>query len=148
MSAIHSRYRTLFTIIDPIIATWGTYLFFFQPDTVIDSFVPIAHAPRNPAHDFVLVQVGAHLLACALLSVFALRLRPDDVPLWKIVQASYLTVDVLYIGGTLSAFAGQGRLSPLLWRAADWGCMSITGSLGAARTAFLLGVGMPAVKSD
>ena len=146
MAAVHPRYRTIFTIVDPLIATWGAYLFFFQRDTVIDSFIPITQAPRNPDHDFVLVQVGAHLLACAVLSVFALRLRPDDVALWRVVQASYLAVDILYIGGTFSALAGQGRLSPLSWRAADLGCMFITGSLGTARSAFLLGVGMPAVK--
>jgi hypothetical protein len=130
------------------VATWGACLFFFQRDAVIDSFIPVAEAPRNPAHDFVLVQVGAHLVACAVLSVFALRLRPDDVPLWRVVQASYLAVDVLYVGGTVASLAAQGRLSPLAWRAADWACLSITGSLGSARTAFILGLGMAAVKKD
>ncbi|GKT42982.1 uncharacterized protein ColSpa_03163 [Colletotrichum spaethianum] len=163
-SEIPKTYSALFTLLDPLIALWGTSLFLLSPHTVTSSYLPdnytrassldpstshpAAAASLDPAafQEYNLplhAQIAGHLLSNALLSILLLRAAPNNLKVWRIYQLSLFVVDVFLLYGTFASYRVQGRLSPLTWRVEDWGALSITTLAGLARAAFLLGVGFP-----
>ncbi len=136
--AIPAFYRIFFTYIDPLVASWGAYMDFFTPDTVLNSFVP--NSARNPAHDMLFQQLGGGLLNIAFLSAVLLRYT-NDVKIWKIVQLGILIVDVVGLYSLWDGLGRQGRLDPRGWRGEDWGCVGITGFVTVLRMMFMAEVG-------
>lgn len=80
------------------------------------------------------------MLNFGIVSAVLLRYT-DDVNVWAIVQVACFVVDLAYYWSVWRVLGSQGRLSPLLWRAEDWGSVGITAVAGAVRLAFLMGVG-------
>ncbi|GKT64324.1 beta-mannosidase MndA [Colletotrichum tofieldiae] len=163
-SGIPKTYSVLFTLLDPLIALWGTSLFLLSPQTVTSSYLPdsytrpsaldpstshpAAAAPLSPSalQEYSLplhAQIAGHLLSNALLSFLLLRAAPDNLRIWRVYQLSLLLVDGFLLYGTFASYGIQGRLSPLAWRVEDWGAVGITSLAGVARVAFLLRVGFP-----
>ncbi|KAL0935516.1 uncharacterized protein CTRU02_210107 [Colletotrichum truncatum] len=165
MTEIPAAYRHLFTLIDPLIALWGTSLFLFTPQTVTSSYLPPSYTPaalRDPATSHpastltsttlsaslaeyslpLHSQIAGHLISNAILSTVLLR-TTSDVKVWRVYQLSVLVVDAFLLYGTFSSYALQGRSNPLTWRVEDWGAVAITALAGLARALFLLGLGFP-----
>lgn len=147
--AIPTFYRILFTWIDPIVAIWGAYLDFFEPDMVLNSFIP--NSARNPDHDLLFQQLGGGMLNIAFVQAILLRYT-NDIKIWKIIQAANLIVDIVMMYSLGAALMHQGRLSPADWRGEDWGCLGITGFATIVRIFFVAEVGfrkrVPEVKKS
>lgn len=80
------------------------------------------------------------MLNFGIVSAVLLRYT-EDVNVWAIVQVACFVVDLAYYWSVWRVLNSQGRLSPALWRAEDWGSVGITAVAGAVRLAFLMGVG-------
>jgi hypothetical protein len=132
-------YRAIFKWVDPIIATHGAYLYLFDRDTVIRSFIP--NSTRNPQHDMLFYQMAGNMLSIAVLDTFLLRYTADIV-VWKIVQCAVWVVDVTMLWGIYEALRDQNRLSVGALRWEDWACIGITGFAAVVRTLFVAGVGL------
>jgi hypothetical protein len=132
-------YRTIFTWVDPLICLHGAYLYFFDRETVIRSFIP--NSSRNPAHDMFFYQMGGNMLCLGALSTFLLRYT-SDVGVWKIFQAAEWIVDVAMLWGIYDMLVMQGRLSIGALRWEDWACIGITGTAAVVRGLFVAGVGL------
>ncbi|KAF9869934.1 hypothetical protein CkaCkLH20_12543 [Colletotrichum karsti] len=160
-TTIPKPYKTLFTLLDPLIALWGASLFLLSPQTVTSSYLPPTYTPPvdpSLAHPAAALssalatsfaeysvplhaQIAGHLLSNALLSAVLLR-ATEEVKVWRVYQLSLLVVDLFLLYGTFASYAMQGRLNPLAtWRIEDWGAVSITMLAGLARLCFLMGVG-------
>ncbi|EQB57868.1 hypothetical protein GCG54_00000436 [Colletotrichum gloeosporioides] len=162
---IPAPYYHLFTLLDPLIALWGTSLFLLSPKTVTSSYLPPSHNPIDPsiAHPAAALsistpslaaslreyslplhaQIAGHLLSNALLSAVLLR-STTDLKVWRVYQLSLFLVDAFLLYGTFASYALQGRLNPFTtWRVEDWGAVAITTLAGVTRLAFLVGLGFP-----
>ncbi|KAI9792566.1 MAG: hypothetical protein M1816_002086 [Peltula sp. TS41687] len=133
-TAIPLFYRIFFTWIDPLNAIWAAYGHFFQPDMVLNAYIP--DSARNPPHDMLFQHLGGALLNIAFVDAVLLRYT-DDVRVWKIVQAGVLILDWVMIYSLWDALARQGRLQPAVWRLEDWGCVVMNGFITAVRSLFI-----------
>ena len=84
-------YTLFFTTIDLLLATTGILSTLFSPQTFLVS------------------------------QVFLLRLRPNDILLWKILQASILVRNVGMLVAFVKVMAREGGLKPGVWTRAEWG---------------------------
>ncbi|GKT96963.1 beta-mannosidase MndA [Colletotrichum tofieldiae] len=136
-SGIPKTYSVLFTLLDPLIALWGTSLFLLSPQTVTSSYLPDSYTRplpwtlrpltrrRQPPEPLgppgvlppLHAQIAGHLLSNALLSFLLLRAAPDNLRIWRVYQLSLLLVDGFLLYGTFASYGIQGRLSP--WRGAS-----------------------------
>ena len=136
---IPAFYRIFFTYIDPIICLWGASMDFFLPTLVLSSHIPSPPTP-DQGHIMILKQRGGGMLNFGIVSAVLLRYT-DDVNVWKIVQVACFVVDLAYYWSVWEVLGNQGRLNVATWRSEDWGSVVITGFAGAARLAFMMGVG-------
>lgn len=139
-TAIPLVYRIFFPTLDPILATIGIFSTLFRPETFLVSYFPnpaITHETR-----FALDALVGFFGSPVVLQVFLLRLRPDDIAAWKILQACILVQNAFMLGGFLRIKSREGRADPRAWTRAEWGKQ--VGVVGAAtiRIAFILGIGL------
>ena len=121
---IPALYRFYFKWSDPTVLFFSVYMYFVTPDEVINAFIPISMAPRNPHHDFLTQQVGGALLMLAILTSTLLRYT-EDVKIWKILEAAILVYDFALLYVSYYALSQQRRLSIGALRVEDWGkCIS------------------------
>jgi hypothetical protein len=139
---VPSLYLAFFKWVDPLIAAHGAYLYFFDRETVIRSFIP--DSVRNPAHDMLFYQMGGNMLCFAVLEACIHRYT-TDVGVWKILHAAVAIVDVTMLYGIWDMLAMQGRLSVSALRWEDWACIGICAVAAAVRTLFVAGVGLRTV---
>lgn len=85
--------------------------------------------------------VGFYLLL-AFLQVVLLRARPNDVGVWKILQAGTIFLDIAMVLAFARALDNTGRLDAGSWRSEEWCNIGITSAVGVVRGFFVLGVGM------
>ena len=72
-----------------------------------------------------------------------LRVRGNDVAVWRIVQAAGVLLDGVMTVGALRMLADERRLMDVgAWRADDWRYVVGNAGMGAVRLACALGVGM------
>ncbi|KAL7004987.1 hypothetical protein EMMF5_005473 [Cystobasidiomycetes sp. EMM_F5] len=112
------------------------------PVDYLKGFAPNVLSP--PAHETALAldALGGFFASLAFLQVVLLRLRPNDVGVWKCVQFAGVLVDVGVVGGFWRVLDRQGRLSLSAMRPEEKGQMIGTAVLGLVRLAFVLGVGI------
>ncbi|OHE90965.1 hypothetical protein CORC01_13742 [Colletotrichum orchidophilum] len=139
-SQIPKTYHILFTLLDPLIALWGTSIFLLSPSTATSSYLPSLEPPTydpskshpasytsstSPFHPTpntpaatalqsyslpLHAQIAGHLLSNALLSALLLR-ATHDLKIWRIYQLALLIVDASLLYGTFASYALQGRLA-------------------------------------
>ncbi|KAJ9610422.1 hypothetical protein H2200_005199 [Cladophialophora chaetospira] len=135
-------YRIFFQTLDPLIALSGVLAHTLSPKTILSLYNASAKFP--PATETVaLLDVGnTFLLAVMPLQIVMLRLRPNDVAVWKCLQGSILIRDIGIIATVLRSLSAQGRLDVGLIKGDEWGNLGILAALAVLRTAFVLGVGV------
>lgn len=144
MSTIPSPYRTFFTILDPVLATSGLLTTWLLPTTFLKSYFP--HPVVTPETRFALDANAGFFASDIVLQVVLLRIRPNDVGVWKAVQAAVLLQDIAILLGFVRVAGEQGRLSPGTWSLMEWGNLLILVAVATIRLAFVAGVGLKGVK--
>lgn len=140
-STIAPFYRTFFTSIDPMIAFVGILVPLFVPDIYLKSFSPTATIPPAIETRVCLDLLASWFTACFILQVFLLRARPNDLTVWRFLQAGILITDVVMLAAYGRALDAQRRMHWTAWRWEEWGNIAVTGVVAVIRTAFLLGIG-------
>jgi hypothetical protein len=141
MPTIPSFYRLFFPTLDPLIAFSGILTNLLSPSTILTLYNPAAHLPPLP-EALTLIDINAgFLFATTPLQIIMLRLRPDDVVVWKCLQGSILLQDLGILAAVGRALVTQGRASVGLVRLEEWGNIVILGAVAVIRAAFLLNVG-------
>lgn len=135
-------YRIFFTIIDPVIASLGL-LIHLQPAQILPSYAPEPTLPALVETRLLLDGLVGFFAMAVVLEVVLLRARPDDVVVWKILQAAIACTDVGMLGGFYRALSATGRLSVQHWRFEEWNNITVIGFCGLVRVLFCLGVGLP-----
>lgn len=133
-------YRIFFPTLDPTLATIGVISTLFSRKTFLVSYFP--NPTVNHETRFALDALVGFFASTIVLQGFLLRLRPDDIAIWKTLQTSILLQNACMLGAFLRVKAREGMLDPRAWTRTEWGKQ--VGVLGAAtvRIAFLLGVGL------
>ena len=72
-----------------------------------------------------------------------LRVKGNDVTVWKYVQGAAAWIDILMVFGAYRQLEGEGRLSPSLWRGDEYQHVVGNAVFGLVRIACALGIGMP-----
>ncbi len=143
--AIPSFYRILFTIIDPVLCTGGIITCALLPRTYLTSYIS---NPIISPETKISLDVNAGFFAATLvLQLFLLRSRPNDVGIWKTVQAATVLTDFAALGAFVRVAGVQGRSAPGNWTLMEWSNNVVLGVLAIIRTAFVLGIGVRETKS-
>ncbi len=140
-SPIPSFYRLFFPTLDPLIALSGILTNILLPGTILTLYDPSARLPPAFETSTLLDVNTGFLLATIPLQIIMLRLRPNDVAVWKCLQGSILVQDLGIIVAVLRSLSGQGRLDVAEIKGSELGNLAILAGVGILRTAFLLGVG-------
>lgn len=140
-STIPSFYRLFFPTLDPLIALSGVFANILSPRTILTLYNTSARLPPALETTTLLDINTGYLLATMSLQIIMLRLRPNDVAVWKCLQGSILIQDLGIIITVLRSLSGQGRLKVAEITAGEWGNLAILAGVGILRAAFLLGVG-------
>ena len=138
---IPSFYRVFFASVDPFIALSGVLANLFAPDLVLDSYNPQYTPPRAAETTLLLDTVAGFLIGTIFLQVVLLRAKPDDLTVWRCLQASIMLVDFTMLAAFSRAFAAQGRTDWRVWRAEEWTNLGVTAGVAAMRMAFLSSFG-------
>jgi hypothetical protein len=141
-SPISSFYKFWFFLIDPILALSGVYILYWTPDFFLSGVNPAYKGPIS-SETVVLLDTGAAwLIAATILEQGLLRVRPEDVVVWKYFAASICVVDTLVCAATLRALESQGRFGLENWRWEEWVNLGSTGACAVVRLALVLGIGV------
>lgn len=135
-------YRVFFPTIDPLIALSGALTHVLSPKTILSLYNASAKLPPAIETTTLLEINSGFLLATMPLQIIMLRLRPNDVAVWKCLQGSILIQDLGIIAAVLTSLKAQGRLDVGLLNLNEWGNLGILVALGILRAAFVLGVGL------
>lgn len=87
-------------------------------------------------------------LFLAFLQAVLLRARPNDLGVWKILQAGTILVDVAMVLAFTRALSNTGRIDTSTWRSEEWSNIGINSAVGIVRIAFVLGVGLDRKRKD
>ena len=146
MSAIPSYYRIFFTFIDPVLSSFGVIMH-LQSAKILPNYALTPAIPPATETRLVLDALTGFFAGLVFLQAVLLRARPNDVVVWKCVQAATILVDIGMVGGFVRALGNTGRLDTGKWRPEEWSNVGINSFVGIVRTLFVLGVGMPKVKT-
>ncbi|RMZ88584.1 hypothetical protein DV736_g4187, partial [Chaetothyriales sp. CBS 134916] len=145
VSSMSSFYCIFLPTIDPLIALSGVIAnTVFQPQ-ILNSYnssfpADSEHVPIEAA--VALETVAGFLLGIMSLQIVLLRLRWDDLTVWRCVEFSILVVDIVMLLAIAKALDAQGRLWDVkLLRVEEWVNCAILGGVALIRIAFLAGVG-------
>ena len=130
-------YRTFFTTLDPLLATSGLLLTLLSPKLFLRSYFP--HPTLTPETRFSLDANAGFFASTLLLQVYLLRLRPNDIGVWKALEAAVLLQDIAFVLGFLRVKGGAGMGG---WDLYEWANLAVLGAVAGVRGAFLLGVGV------
>jgi hypothetical protein len=137
---IPSTYRVFFTIIDPILCTGGIITTWIFPQMFLQSFFP--HPTITPETRLSLDVNAGFFSAILVLQICLLRVRPNDITLWQVVEAAILLTDVATLAGFARVASSEGRLGLGSWTLYEWSDNVILTVAVLIRTAFVLGVGL------
>ncbi|KAJ6788364.1 hypothetical protein PWT90_02900 [Aphanocladium album] len=148
-SIVPGFYSFFFKNLDPLVALWGVYLNFVDPDAAIKAAAPASSYDQNQI--FLFHQAGGLALAVAVVSAVLPRYS-QDLGVWRIFQFALFLSDLAGLSGIYHSLANQGRLSPSSWTSDDKGLAGCYVMLTLIRGLFLLGAGFakptaPAKKS-
>ncbi|KAF2716817.1 hypothetical protein K431DRAFT_206343, partial [Polychaeton citri CBS 116435] len=131
-------YRVLFLYLDPLMAGFGSIAMLLNPTFFLNAYNPRYTSPPAVETTLLLQSHIGFYASLAFLQVVLLRVRPNDVTVWRILQASTVLIDACQVAVFLYALETQGRLHPLLWRSDEISQIVGNGVLGLIRTAFAL----------
>ncbi|XWW98738.1 hypothetical protein V2A60_006740 [Cordyceps javanica] len=137
-SVVPRFYTFFFKNLDPLVALWGVYLNFADPDAAVKASAPAS--TYDPNQVFLFHQAGGLALAVAVVSAVLPRYS-QDLGVWRIFQFALFLSDIAGLSGIYNSLASQGRLSPAAWTSDDKGLASSYILLTVVRALFLLGVG-------
>ena len=124
----------------PLVLSFTVLGCVFDPDSMLDTFVPVSIWPLEAHHKYLLHQLAILYAFMAITFGVLLRASPDP-KVWSIVQAGTLFVDVALVAAMYDALKQQGRLDAAKLRSGDWFGLVFTVWVALIRLAFLLGVG-------
>lgn len=137
-SVVPGFYSFFFKNLDPIIALWGVYLNFIDPDAAVKAAAPNSTYDSNQV--FLFHQTGGLALAVAVVSAILPRYT-QDLGVWRIFQGALFLSDIAGLSGIYHSLANQGRLSPSSWTSDDKGLAGAYVMITAVRLLFLVGFG-------
>ncbi|OAA74398.1 beta-mannosidase mndA [Akanthomyces lecanii RCEF 1005] len=137
-SVVPRFYSFFFKNLDPLVALWGVYLNFVDPDAAVRASAPAS--TYDPNQVFLFHQTGGLALAVAVVSAVLPRYS-QDLGVWRIFQFALFLSDIAGLSGIYNSLANQGRLSPSTWTSDDKGLAGTYVMLTVIRALFLLGVG-------
>ncbi|KAM3429574.1 hypothetical protein NHJ13734_008116 [Beauveria thailandica] len=137
-SVVPGFYSFFFKNLDPLIALWGVYLNFVDPDAAVKASAPAS--TYDPSQVFLFHQAGGLALAVAVVSAVLPRYS-QDLGVWRILQFALFLSDIAGLSGIYNSLANQGRLSPTAWTSDDKGLAGSYVVLTLVRALFLLSVG-------
>jgi hypothetical protein len=141
-SSIPTFYRIFFPSIDPIFAFAGVLTNLFAQPAILNSYNASFTSHNIPIETAVCMEMtSGFLLAIFFLQIVLLRIRPDDLAVWRCVQISILIQDIAILYAFAKSLSAQGRLDWESWRAEEWTNYLITAGAASTRVAFLTGVG-------
>ncbi|KAK5168916.1 uncharacterized protein LTR77_006225 [Saxophila tyrrhenica] len=94
--AIPPSYHFIFTTLDPLLATGGLLTTLFLPNTFLESYFP--HPTISPETRFTLDANAGFFASTLALQIVLLRIRPNDVGVWKTLQAAIALQDLAFLG--------------------------------------------------
>lgn len=142
LSTIPTFYRLFFTTIDPLIALSGALTPVLTPRSYLSSFAPSPTSPPTPETKLCLDIIASCMAGTMILQLWLLRRRPNDLVVWRGVQAFILVTDAGILGGYGRVLGEQGRLLPWRWRVEERSFILIVSIVALIRSCFLLDVGM------
>ncbi|KAM3471446.1 hypothetical protein MY5147_005812 [Beauveria neobassiana] len=137
-SVVPGFYSFFFKNLDPLVALWGVYLSFVDPDAAVKASAPAS--TYDPSQVFLFHQTSGLALAVAVVSAVLPRYT-QDLGVWRILQFALILSDIAGLSGIYNSLANQGRLSPTAWTSDDKGLAGSYLVLTVVRALFLLGVG-------
>jgi hypothetical protein len=137
-SVVPGFYTFFFKNLDPLIALWGVYLNFVDPDGAVKASAPNSTYDQNQV--FLFHQTGGLALAVAVVSAILPRYS-QDLGVWRIFQGALFLSDIAGLSGIYFSLTNQGRLSPSAWTSDDKGLAGCYLMLTVVRFLFLAGVG-------
>jgi len=141
MPTIPLPYRILFIILHILLPGFDIYNNTLSPSSALTLFTASPTLPPAPETQ-VLLDSGAGFFAMLLtLNVAFLVYRPNDMLVWKTLQAGTLMTDVLMLLGFAREMQATGRLDTGMWTGQDWGNVGGYAAVAAVGVAFLLDVG-------
>ncbi|KAM3459203.1 hypothetical protein NHJ6243_007164 [Beauveria neobassiana] len=136
-SVVPGFYSFFFKNLDPLVALWGVYLSFVDPDAAVKASAPAS--TYDPSQVFLFHQTSGLALAVAVVSAVLPRYT-QDLGVWRILQFALILSDIAGLSGIYNSLANQGRLSPTAWTSDDKGLAGSYLVLTVVRALFLLGV--------
>ncbi|EKG22362.1 hypothetical protein MPH_00292 [Macrophomina phaseolina MS6] len=146
-------YRLFFTILEPVFALNGAYIYVATPAAALQIITPPAlHAQtvqQTPIETLLLWQVASLYVLFAFVEGVVLRwVGPQRRDVWRLVMGGIVVssdVGHLWALKLVAEAAGQPRAwwDPRVWtRWEDWGNQGLTWFGLGLRVAFVLGVGL------
>lgn len=136
-------YRVVFIILDILLPLYGIYSNLLDSHSILALFTPSPTLPPAPETQLLLDGGAGWFAMLLVLNVALLRYRPNDIFVWKVLQASVLWTDVAMVGGFVREMNGQGRLWEMeKWRGLDYGNVCGYGVIAALRFGFVMGIGL------
>lgn len=120
----------------------GAYLHLFAQDTALQGYSP--YYQKTPATEttVLLDTLAGFFIVLGLLEATLLRVKHDDGAVWRCVQASVLSLDVVMVYAHGKALTVEGRWDTSAWSGDDWRNIAGNAAFGLARLACALGIGM------
>ncbi|KAI0200533.1 hypothetical protein F4808DRAFT_428154 [Astrocystis sublimbata] len=141
-SPIPSVYRTLFTTIEPLLATAGALNALFAPAMLLKSTVP--SVPYSPALSPLFTQFTGSWLMLAFHDFVTLRSADfrDDVRVWRHTLAASAVSDVFYTASLVQSMGSALFFNPLRWDVMTVTAVLTTVAPFIGKLFFLAGVGL------
>ncbi|KAK3060956.1 hypothetical protein LTS18_007334 [Coniosporium uncinatum] len=141
MIIIPLPYRIIFIVLDILLPAFGIYSNILSPSSALAMFTPFPTLPPAPETQVLLDSSAGFFAMLLTLNVAFLAYRPNDILVWKTLQAGTLMTDVFMLLGFAKEMQATGRFNTGMWTGQDWGNVSGYAAIAAVRVAFLMEVG-------
>ena len=134
-------YRLILTVIEPLLATSGVLLAFFNPADYLATMTrgSVSYAPETA---FLYTELGGAWLHFAFIEAVVLRAF-DDLRLWRVLCVGMLLSDAAYFHSAAQGVGGWGPWLALAeWTASDWLVFWTTAPMTLTKILVVLGVGV------
>lgn len=152
-SPIPLFYRIMFTYIDPMFCCMGAAMHLFDQQKTLIGYSPFATTvstsmtKTTTAVPLLLENLAGFFLTLGVLEALLLRVKSNDVAVWRCVQASAFILDVAMVWTHSKALSVEGRWDVLQWRGDDWRNIAGNVAAGLPRLCCALGIGMGGLRA-
>ena len=119
----------------------GFSLHLFDQRSTLLGYSPNAVHPPTTETVHLLDSMAGFFLTLGLLEAVLLRVKPNDVAVWRIVEASVSVLDIVMVFAAVRAMTVEGRMDLTYWRGDDWRLVVGNAGMGIARLACAAGLG-------